>query len=159
MFDPSGLGAALTSLKAVVDLMKNANDAQLAMKISSEIANVQGKLIDVQQQTLALQAENQELRAEVDKFRSSVFHHSVNWRVLPDGTEDGPFCPVCVSEGVNMRLILRGVVDQTKEFWHLQCPKSHLAGVGSEGILGRGRELTYAVPKGLVPDNRYLIRR
>ena len=157
MIDTSTLGAALTSLKAIIDLVRNANDAQLAMKISSEIANVQGRLIDVQQQTLALQAENQELRTEIDKCRSFVFHHSVNWKLLSDGSEDGPFCPVCVSEGVSMRLILRGV-DQTKEFWHLQCPNSHLAGVGKEGILGRGRELSYAVPKELVPDNRYFIR-
>ena len=56
-----------------------------------------------------------------------------------------------------MRLILGGVVDQSKEFWHLQCAKSHLAGVGMERY-GRGRELSYAVPKELVPDNRYIIR-
>jgi len=159
MFDPSGLGAALTSLRAIIELARNANDAQLAMKISSEIANVQGRLIDVQQQAVALQAENQELRAEVERVRSSVvFHHSVNWRVLSDGTEDGPFCPVCISAGVHMRLMVAEGFDQTTEVWHLRCPKCHLVGVGWEGVGGMGRELLYPVPKELIPDLRYFVR-
>src|SRR5271157_4378445 len=125
------------------------------MKISSEVANVQGKLIDVQQQALALQVENQQLRAEIDKSRSSVFHHSVNWRVLPDGSEYGPFCPVCAGEGVDMRLTLRDHVDQTGALRHLQCPKNHLAGVGVQGLGGRGREVSYAISKELILPNRY----
>jgi hypothetical protein len=58
MFDPASINAALSSVKSIFDLLKNANDAQLAMKISSEVANVQGRLIDVQQQALALQNDN-----------------------------------------------------------------------------------------------------
>jgi len=85
-----------------------------------------------------LQVENQQLRAENEKFRLSVFHHSVNWRVLPDGSEDGPFCPVCHAEGVDMRLTPREV-DQTGEVWSMRCPLPHIAGVGSEGTLGRGK--------------------
>jgi hypothetical protein len=50
MFDPTSITAALGSAKVIIDLLKNANDAQLAMKISSEVANLQGRLIDVQQQ-------------------------------------------------------------------------------------------------------------
>jgi hypothetical protein len=50
MFDPSTISAALGSANAILDLLKNANDAKLAMAISTEVANVQGKLIDVQQQ-------------------------------------------------------------------------------------------------------------
>lgn len=120
---------------------------------------MQGKLLDVQQQTLALQVENQQLRAENEKFRSSVFHHSVNWRVLQDGSEDGPLCPVCHAEGVDMPLTLRDVVDQTGELWHLRCPKPHIVGVGSEGTMGRGRELSYAVPKNLIPHDRYCLNQ
>jgi hypothetical protein len=157
MFDPAAMGAALGSLKAIADLLRNANDAQLALKISSEVAEVQGKLLDVQQQALALQAENQQLRSENEKFRTYVFHHSVNWRKLPDGSEDGPFCPTCVSEGKDRRLILKDHVDQTQAFWYLYCPTSH---VGSSAVrdLSRGREPSYAVPKELVPENRYFVR-
>jgi hypothetical protein len=142
MFDPSTMGAALASLKAIVDLVKNANDAQLTLRVSREVIEAQGKLFDAQQQALAVQSENQQLRAEIGKFRSSVFHHSVNWRVLPDGPEDGPFCPICAGEGVDMRLTPDDVVDQNGEVWHLHCPKRHLA---------------QAVPKELVPPNRYFL--
>jgi hypothetical protein len=65
--------------------------------------------------------------------------------------------PVCAGEGVDMRLTLRGVVDQSGPIWHLQCPKSRLAGVGIEGFRGRGRELAYKIPKELVPENRYFL--
>jgi hypothetical protein len=77
------------------------------------------EVIDVEQQALALQLDNQQLRAEIEKFRSHVQHHSVSWRLHPDGTEDGPFCPVCVGEGRDMRLILCPHVDQTQADWHL----------------------------------------
>lgn len=69
MFDPASLGAALTSAKVILDPAKGANDAQLAMRISSEIANLQGRLIDVQQQALSLQSENQQLREELRAYR------------------------------------------------------------------------------------------
>lgn len=157
MFDPTGISAALGSAKAILDLAKGANDAQLAIRISGEVANVQGRLIDVQQQALTLQTENQQLRAEIEKLRSSIFHHSVNWRVRSDASEDGPFCPVCSGQGLDMRLILRGIVDQTGPVWYLQCPKSHLAGVGLEGIQGKGRELSYVIPKALIPENQYYL--
>jgi hypothetical protein len=42
MFDPASIGAALTSTRTIIDLLRNANDAQLAMKISSEVANLRG---------------------------------------------------------------------------------------------------------------------
>jgi hypothetical protein len=100
MFDPATVGGALTSLKTIVDLVKGANDTQLAMRVSSEVIEAQGKLFDIQREALALQQENQQLRAEIEKFRSARFHHSVNWRIVADGSEDGPFCPVCASKCV-----------------------------------------------------------
>jgi hypothetical protein len=54
MFDASSIAWALTSTKAIVDLIKNANDAQLAIRINSEIASLQGTLLEVQQQALSL---------------------------------------------------------------------------------------------------------
>jgi hypothetical protein len=72
MFDPAGIGAALGSVKAILDLLKNANDAQLAMK------------------ALALQNENQELRDEVRRITRAVeeeksfqFIHGVCWKTRP----------------------------------------------------------------------------
>jgi regulator of replication initiation timing len=72
MFDPTTLGAALSSAKTILDLMKNAKDAQLAIKISSEIANLQGRLIDVQQQVFGLQEENQKLREEARELKAKL---------------------------------------------------------------------------------------
>ena len=43
------MGAALTSLRSIMDLARGANDAQLALRISMEIADIQGRLLDVQQ--------------------------------------------------------------------------------------------------------------
>ena len=67
MFDPLTISSALSSTKTIYDLLKGASDTHLAMKVSSEVANIQGKLIDVQQQTLTIQQENQELRSRGDE--------------------------------------------------------------------------------------------
>jgi hypothetical protein len=154
MPDMMAISAALASAKAILDLLKNANDAQLARKISAEVANVQGRLIDVQQQAIELQESNQQLRAELARYQSFVHHHSVSWRKRDDGTEDGPFCPICVSEGCDMRLILRPIVDQTQTDWHLYCAKAHVSASGIRD-LGRGREPTYVIPKSLLPADYF----
>lgn len=72
MFDPASITAALGSAKAILELVKSAKDAKLAIGITSEVANVQGRLIDVQQQALALQNENQELRDEVRRMKRTI---------------------------------------------------------------------------------------
>jgi hypothetical protein len=116
MFDLAGIGAALTSAKVILDLARNANDAQLAMKISSEVANLQGRLIDVQQQALTLQSDNQDLRDEIRRLKQAaeeeeqlVYQHGVFWKTSDAltldedengnriiGTHwDGPYCPLC----------------------------------------------------------------
>jgi hypothetical protein len=152
MFDPATISAALTSVKTIIGLLKNANDAQLAMTISSEIASLQGKLIDVQQQVLATQAESDELRAENNRLKATTFHHGVSWRARLEDTEDGPFCPICIAEGKDMRLMLRQHVDQTGASLHFQCPKSH-------GEQGAARDPVYSLPRELVPEGRYAARR
>jgi len=88
MFDPASIGAALGSAKAILELLRNANDAQLAMKISSEVANVQGRLIDVQQQALTLQNENQDLRDEIRRLKAKLAE-----------TVDAEPCPSCRRKG------------------------------------------------------------
>ena len=87
MFDMTAVSAALASIKALYDLVRNANDAQLALRISGEIANIQGRLIDVQQQALALQEENYRLNEELAQLQRSIeeeklldFKHGVYWR-------------------------------------------------------------------------------
>jgi len=154
--DITGISAALGSLKTVYDLLKNANDAQLAMKISAEVANVQGRLLDVQQQTLAIQEDNQALRSELDKFKTFTHHHSVMWRICPDGTEDGPFCPACNAGHLDMRLTPVPQANQSRDYWLLWCPKGHVdPRAKPQGYAGPRLEATYRVPKNLVPENYF----
>ena len=96
MLDMATMGAALGSLKTIVDLTKNANDAQLALKISSEVAQIQGRLLDVQQQALALQAENQELKATLHALTDIRDNYELRERVnFRKGTQDA-YCPLCL---------------------------------------------------------------
>jgi hypothetical protein len=154
--DITGISAALGSLKTVYDLLKNANDAQLAMKVSAEIANVQARLLDAQQQALAIQEDNQALRTELEKYKTFTHHHSVMWRIRPDGKEDGPFCPACNAERVDMRLTLVPQADQSRDYWLAWCPKQHVDPRHKpQAWVGVRQEATYRVPKNLVAENYF----
>jgi hypothetical protein len=160
MFDPASIGAALSSAKTIIDLVKNANDGQLAIRVSSAVAEVQGRLIEVQQQALDLQQENDKLRADIEKSRNYVQHHSAIWKIRPDGTEDGPFCPHCVGEGREMRLVLWNQADQTRTYWLTHCPKTHIDSRDKkpQGWMPASQEQTYVIPKDLVPENYFFHR-
>jgi peptidoglycan hydrolase CwlO-like protein len=95
MIELTSIGGAITSARALWEIVKNANDAQLAMKISSELANLQGQLLDVQQQALALQRENEELRTEIKKIKQEAeesnglqFQHGVYRRTRDVSTTE-----------------------------------------------------------------------
>lgn len=97
MVDIAAVGSALSSLKALYDLAKGANDANLSMKIGSAIADLQGKLLDVQIQARSVLEENVDLKAQLAelqaalmkkedmKFRNGAYHTN----------DDGPFCQHC----------------------------------------------------------------
>jgi hypothetical protein len=125
MFDAASLSAALASLKVIVDLTKSTKDAQLAMTISSEIASIQGKLIDVQQQTLALQDENSQLKEEIRNLKDTSalrarlhFHNGAIWEQEEDGGEAGPYCSSCWTEG---KLRLGQVVSVGRGIVRFRC--------------------------------------
>ena len=156
MFDTASISAALTSVKTIYDLLKNANDAQLAMKISAEVANVQSQLIEVQEQALGLQSNNQQLRTELDKYRSYAHHHSVTWRQRPDGSEDGPFCPACFGEGRDMPLIPNPYASADLPDWLVYCPRGHVdAKAKPLGHWVPKQEPIYRIPKDIVPKDRF----
>jgi hypothetical protein len=146
MFDPASISAALGSAKVILELLKNAKDAQLAIKISTEVANVQGRLIDVQQQALVLQNENQELRDEIRQMKRAIedensfqFMHGVYWKTstvltLDQDEEgnrvkalhwDGPFCPLCKDvNGKAVRLKDGGQRKGTDVVWECEVHKT-----------------------------------
>jgi len=154
------IASGLSALKSAADLTRLLRDAAKADSLKQDefagrIAEVYDYIGD-SKEALSVQEKISELRAENERLRAYVFHHSVSWRKLPDGSEDGPFCPTCVSEGTPMRLLLREYIDQTHGLWHLYCPKTHV-GSSAGRDLGRGREPIYAVPKELVSEDRYFL--
>jgi hypothetical protein len=106
MFDPASISAALSSIKVILDLAKNANDAQLAMKISSEIANLQGRLIDVQQQALELQNENHELQTLIRTLKDTAEDRKIiEAQLIP---EDNAYFRMV--DGNTSRAVLHGLL-------------------------------------------------
>jgi hypothetical protein len=152
MADLSSIGAALASVKTLWELAKSAKDAQLAMKISAEVGNIQGQLIDVQQQILTIQQDNQILRHELDLIRDYQQHDSVVWRRKPESFEDGPFCPVCLSDGRETRLVVNPDLPPNPALFNLYCPKAHHE---SPHRLSKAPGPYFTVPRHLVPENYF----
>jgi hypothetical protein len=150
------IATGLSALKAAADLVRALRDAAKAGSLKPDefagrIAEVYDYITDSKEAVLCTEEEISQLKAENERLKTFVFHHSVSWRTLADGTEDGPFCPVCLGEGVNMRLALNATGDQTGGVLYFRCPKTHVPP-------GKGREPSYPVPKELVPENRYFVR-
>ncbi len=154
MAELASIGAALSTVKTLWDLAKNVKDASVGMKITAELGNIQGQLIDVQQKAISIQQKNQELHDELQRYKSFTFHHSVAWRRLPDSPQDGPFCPICIAESLEIHLLPVDGVDQTREYWFLYCPTGHEKAKGIATAPGP----YFYVPKNLVPENCYAVR-
>ena len=112
------LSSALSSLRTIIDIAKSVNNQQL----NSAVLDVQEKLIDVQQRLVeaneenaTLKEENRQLKSAVELEKHVVFHDHANWKKADDGTEEGPFCPGCWTEGKLYRApincVERGVVE------------------------------------------------
>ena len=106
MFDATLVPAALGSIRMILDLVKNVKDAKLSARVVSEVIDLQSKLVGMGQQAVELQQENRRLieenaalRKEKDLGDKVVFHDGANWKKGNDGTEEGPFCPSCWSDG------------------------------------------------------------
>lgn len=84
-------------------------------------------------------------------------HHSAMWRKLPDGAEDGPFCPACNGEGRDMRLQLVQQPTTGRDYFLLFCPRKHVEKDAHHSGFQSGvrQEPTYRVPKDLIPDNYF----
>ena len=142
--DGFSIGIAINSIRALVDIVKNIGDAQLAFKIQGELASIQGDLLNALEKALALQGENSELKAQIAKMKSFVFHDSVYWKKLDDETEDGPFCPICMATNVEMRLIKPRKMAASNRI-SLMCPENHSSGFHAN------------LPIELLPAGRYYI--
>jgi hypothetical protein len=98
MIDVSAISAAVTSLRALLDLAKAINNAQISSQVVSAVIEAQSQLLNTQQQALELQEENRRLREEISDLKSNalVFPDSgVRWEKQPDGSYYGPLCEAC----------------------------------------------------------------
>jgi Zn-dependent M16 (insulinase) family peptidase len=93
---------ALSSVKKLLELAREVDDQKIKAEINAAIADVQQQLIDTQQQILTLQDENRTLRDETPSLRERiqlnegvVFHDESYWKKESDGSESGPYCPLC----------------------------------------------------------------
>lgn len=64
-----------------------------------KVFEVQEKLLALQDESILLKEENRQLRAATELQNRVRFHDHANWKCLDDGSEDGPFCSSCWSDG------------------------------------------------------------
>ncbi len=146
------IGQGLSAIKTAVELTRSLRDAAKSgtvshVEIAGRIAEVYDYIADAKEALLDAKETIFELQGQVAKNRQYSFHDSVTWKQQSDG-EDGPYCPICEATGLEMRLPLNTVVDQTGDVFHMECPQPH----GGNGI---GRPPHYKVPKSLIPAGRY----
>jgi len=150
----AAIAAGFASLRTAAELTRLTRDALKSgadpADLAGRIAEIYDYIIDSKQALLAAQEELTRTMAEIERLRSFRFHHSVSWRIISDGSEDGPFCPICVAQQTDMRLMIRNVVPADQSVWLFSCPASHVPE-------GKGREHVYCVPKTMVPENRYMV--
>jgi hypothetical protein len=152
---PIDVAAGLSALKAAAQLAKALREAAKSGTVAPDefagrVAEIYDYVIDSKEAVVAAQERLAQVEAENERLRTYRFHHSVYWRVMPDGSEDGPFCPICVAGRTDMRLMMSRGIPKDESVWHFSCPAGHLPE-------GRGREHVYAVPRSLVPEGRYVL--
>jgi hypothetical protein len=133
------ISSLLVSLKALVGMAKDVNDVEF-----------NGKVIEIQQKVLDLQAKFAELQSENEVVRRE---NQAQWNRNDDGSEDGPFCPSCWTDGLLHRgqvmEVDKGVVEfcckRHKNFHHYYVPE-HLVKVGDLSIFRAHH--SYSPPSG-----------
>jgi hypothetical protein len=140
---------ALTALKSLTGIAKDVNN----IEINQKILELQQKLLDIQIDYGNLIDKNRVLKAEADDAKATLFHHSVYWKKHLDGTESGPFCPICFeTKKLAMPLAFHGKPTQEPDMFIFECPVEH---VGK----GKGWQPSYLIPNTLIPEDRYQQRR
>ncbi len=138
-FDLSNLTAALSALGSLVGLASKAN----TVEFNQQVIEVQKSLLALQSDVTKLLDENRNLKEQLEMERSYSFHHSVNWKKQQDGSEFGPLCPVCLSEGKVLPLQLRARMRNRPAF-SFECAHDHGG-------------LIFELPGALIPKDRYTL--
>jgi len=126
----SGVSAALAGLKTASDLTTRLREAigsrelkldeaiARIIEIQCHISDTHTSLNAVQEQIHAknieifeLQQQNTKLNEKLAKKALGRKHDNAVWKVLEDGTEDGPYCPNCFETNGNFIQPRRGVAN------------------------------------------------
>ena len=132
--------AATSALSSLIGLAGKAD----TVEYNRQVIELQRALMEAQVAMQKLTSRCSELEAQ----SQWTFHHSVDWKLNLDGTEDGPYCPICRADGKVMPLaVSRGIPkDQTQRGF--VCPIEHERTIRTSS--------SYYVPSHLVKDNRYV---
>jgi len=142
--DLTNITAALSALGSLIGLANKANTVEFNQKL----IEVQKVLIAIQGDFTKLSDENSQLKDELERERSYVFHHSVSWKQRPDGTQDGPFCPFCLSKGTVLPLRARRRAQSGGITF--ECIEDHTVGALRDRVV-------YVLPEDLIPKDRYTL--
>lgn len=89
------------------------------IEIQGLISDGRTALIDAQDQLLeknrsisALEQDNRKLQEQLSKRQQARVHDNAVWRILGDGTEEGPYCPNCHEKTGNFIQPHRGALNE-----------------------------------------------
>lgn len=109
--DPvAGLGILKTASELIKGIREILGERDVKLdEVVARIIEIQGlisdgrnALIDAQEQLLeknraifALEQDNRKLQEELSRRQQGRVHDNAAWKVLPDDSEEGPYCPNC----------------------------------------------------------------
>jgi len=75
------------------------------------LIDVQDELLEKNRKILALEQEKQKLQELLSKKQQGRVHDNAAWKILGDGTEEGPYCPNCYEKTHNFIQRHRGALN------------------------------------------------
>jgi hypothetical protein len=159
--DPiTGITTALAGLKTATDIATSLRKAFASHEVKTD--EVPGKLMELQglilesraalsdaqheifaknKEIYRLEEETRTLRERLAKKAQGRKHDNAAWKVLDDGTEDGPYCPNCWEQTGNfIQPSQRAVNDGHSAFFCEEHGKTFIFRVRSELCRGQAPE-------------------
>ena len=97
--EPISMAAVGTALKAVVNLAKGVDKAEVRGELQGAINDLQLRIFELQSKMESLSDENRSLKEAVALNEMEFRDDGMLW----DG-DDGPYCPKCIPTGVRARV-------------------------------------------------------
>lgn len=106
-------------------------DAKSVVKLVQQIDNIElyGKILDLQGQIFELVDQNRKLKVDIDSLQEKLktkaalkFEHNAYWKILQDGSREGPFCSRCWDVASNVVRMLQEPGSQYHECPNCRSP-------------------------------------